>query len=580
MTSNSFSRSLLVALLPLMLGGIAPAQAKPAAPAQQPPSGYEKSLARYKELMSRLPFQYHTEGRDTLAQTRAPEAFRILAEEYTKTQDYTEYARYTLGTLFGRHFTKSEFVEGLDALRKVNSKPADAWLWIKALRIKVDAVGDAEAVEIAQTNKNVVHRASAIAAIGESRNGNLKAVVLPTCADFPKKEYERYMLLGAMSGALLDNKRRVNDADYRDALTAYIGLLADEIDLPHTAKIQMARHLQLILGGPSLYINQQPWLDILKSGDVKVQSKPTHTVVAPRFFGIETEGERFCYVIDMSDSMLSPISPSAKPQEAGGPVTGPRQAPAKKKKRELLDENDLPWDKIKNRWDLARENLKIALMRLTPDKHFAVVWFGDTSGTLDSCKGMIKATKGNVDRVCAELDSIKPTDPGPPENGHPQKQGWGPDKKVLRGNTNMHSGLRRAFGLAGRGFVDQMAYVDPEALTEGCDTIFLLSDGAPTTDDFEIADKDYGEGTPVESYETGKVAQRTPRMWYPGPYAHDDWLIEDVRRMNAFRRIRIHCVGLGEANESLLKSLAAIGNGEWQIFGKPKNEPADSDGKK
>ena len=579
MTSNSFSWSLLVALLPLTLGGTAAAQAKPAAPAPEGPPGFAEKLARYKECLSRLPFQYHTSGRERLAESRAAEAFRILSEDYTKPHDYPEYSRYTLGSLFGRHFTKSDFVEGLDALRKANNKPADAWLWIKALRIKVDAVGDAETTEIAQADKNVVHRACAIAAIGESKNGNLKAVVLPTCADFPKKEYERYMLLGAMSGALLENKRRVNDADYRDALTAYIGLLADEIDLPHTAKIQMARHLQLILGGPALFINQQPWLDILKGGDVKVQSKPTHTVVAPRFFGIETEGERFCYVIDMSDSMLQVISPSAKPQETG-PVTGPRQAPTKKKKRELLDESDLPWDKINNRWDLARENLKIALMRLTPDKHFAVVAFGDTSETLESCKGMIKATKGNVDRVCAELDSIKPTPPPPPENGHPQRKGWGPEGKVLKGNTNMHSGLRRAFGLAGRGFVDEVAYVDPEALTEGCDTIFLLSDGAPTMDDFYIADKDYGEGNVVEDQETATPAQRTPRLWYPGPYAHDDWLVEDVRRMNAFRRIRIHCVGLGEANESLLKKLAEIGNGEWQIFGKAKNEPAGSGGKK
>jgi len=344
--------------------------------------------------------------------------------------------------------------------------------------------------------------------------------------------------------------------------------------------VQVARHLQAILGGPALFINQQPWLDLLKGGDVKPPQKG-HSVVAPRFFGIETEGERFCYVIDMSDSMLMEISPSAKPPEAGGVVTGPRQLP-KKKKRELLDESDLPWDKIKNRWDLAREHLKISLLRLTPDKHFAIVWFGDESGTLDSCKGMIKATKGNVDRVVAELDSIKPTDPPVPQPGqnfHVRK-GVGPDKKVLRGNTNMHSGLRRAFGLAGRGFVDEFAYVDPEALTEGCDTIYLLSDGAPNMDDFYIEDKDYGEGQALEDYETGTPGKRQPRMWVPGPYAHDEWLVEDTRRMNAFRRIRLHCIGLGEANESLLSKLADIGRGECFIFGKKKAEAADGGSKK
>lgn len=40
--------------------------------------------------------------------------------------------------------------------------------------------------------------------------------------------------------------------------------------------------------------------------------------------------------------------------------------------------------------------------------------------------------------------------------------------------------------------------------------------------------------------------------------------------MNAFRRIRLHCVGLGEANEALLNSLADIGNGEVFIVGRKK----------
>ncbi|HEX6813403.1 MAG TPA: hypothetical protein VF384_17425 [Planctomycetota bacterium] len=575
-------RTLLVALLPLTLVDIALAQEKkPGAPAPAPDNPrYAEALARYKDCITRIPFRYHTDGRERLAETREMEAFRILSQDYVKSDDYPEYTRYTLGSLFGRHFTKSEFVDGLDALRKANDKPVDTWMWVKALKCKIDAVGDAEAIEIAQTDKNVLHRAAAIAAIGESRNGNLKAVILPICADFPKKEYERYMLLGAMSGALIENKRRVNDEEYREALTAYIGLLGEEVDLPHTAKVQMARHLHLIVGGPALFINQQPWLDLLKGGDVKAPQKG-HTVVAPRFFGVETEGERFCYVIDMSDSMLMPISPGARPPEPSGPVTGPRQPP-KKKKRELLDEEDLPWDKIKNRWDLAREHLKISLWRLTPDKHFAVVWFGDESGTLDSCKGMIKATKGNVDRVVAELDSIKPIKPeeAPAREGHTKRKGVGPEGKVLRGNTNMHSGVKRAFGLAGKGFVEEFAYVDPEALTEGCDTIFLLSDGAPTMDDFYVSDKDYGEGNVVEDQETATPAQRTPRLWYPGPYAQDDWLVEDVRRMNAFRRIRLHTIGLGEANDALMSRLAEIGRGEYCPVGKKKAEAADGGSKK
>jgi hypothetical protein len=329
----------------------------------------------------------------------------------------------------------------------------------------------------------------------------------------------------------------------------------------------MARHLQWILKGPALFVNQEPWLELLERGEVK-KPAPTHTVVAPRFFGVETEGERFCYVVDMSDSMCKPISPSSKPQT--GPITGPKV----KKKRELMDETDLPWHKINTRWDLAREQLRISLLRLTPDKHFSVVWFGTESGTLDSCKGMVKATKANVDRVIAELDSIKAK---MPDQLTGEEKVVSPDGK-LRGRTNMHSGLRRAYGLAGRGFVESVAYVDPEALTEGCDTIFLLSDGAPSFDDFEGIDKDYGEGQVVVDQEYDAPANRTPQLKYPGPYVDPQWLAADVERMNAFRRIRLHCIGLGEANMELLRRLAEMGHGEVFAVGDKKTDAAKPEG--
>lgn len=539
--------------------------AKPA-PAENPP-GFDAALARYKECKARIPFRHHTEGRQRLAETRTMPALALLSNDYATTKVYPEETRYMLASLFGKNFDNGEFVDSLVALRTANQKPVDTWLWVHALRIQTDRVGDTEVIALAQEGKSVLQRAAAIAAVGASRLANLKAVIVPTCVNFPKKEAERMLLLGAMSGALWDNRSRVNDTEYRDALTAYIGLLGDDVGLSHTAKVQMARHLQWILKGPALFVNQEPWLELMQRGEVKAP-KPSHTVVAPRFFGVETEGERFCYVVDMSDSMCRPISPSSKPQT--GPVTGPKV----KKKRELMDESDLPWHKINTRWDLAREQLRISLLRLTPDKHFSIVWFGTESGTLDSCKGMIKATKGNVDRVIAELDSIQAK---MPEKLSPDERVVSPDGK-LRGKTNMHSGLRRAYGLAGRGFVDTVAYVDPEALTEGCDTIFLLSDGAPSFDDYEAVDKDYGEGNVVVDQEYGAGAARTPQLRYPGPYVQDEWLVEDVKRMNAFRRIRLHCIGLGEANMDLLRRLSEMGHGEVFAVGDKKKEEAKGAG--
>jgi hypothetical protein len=525
------------------------------------PTAFDRALARYKECKARIPFRHHTEGRERLAETRDPAALALLTNDYATTKVYADETRYMLAAMFGRYFDRAEFVDALRVLRQQNQKPVDTWLWVNALRVEADFANMADVVRIAQDSKNALHRAAAIAAIGMSRSGEVKTVLVPTCVSFPPKdkEAERMVLLGAMSGALFENKSRVNDPAYRDALKAYISLLADDVGLSHTAKVQMARHLQWILKGPAMFVNQEPWLELLERGDVK-RPNPTHTVVAPRFFGVETEGERFCYVVDMSDSMCKPISPSSKPPTA--PLTGPKV----KKKRELMDESDLPWNKINTRWDLAREQLRISLLRLTPDKHFSVVWFGTESGTLDSCKGMVKATRGNVDRVIAELDSIKAK---MPEDLTNEEKVVSPDGK-LRGKTNMHSGLRRAYGLAGRGFVEAIAYVDPEALTEGCDTIFLLSDGAPSFDDYEAVDKDYNEGKVVVDQEYSAGAPRTPQLRYPGPYVQEEWLVEDVKRMNAFRRIRLHCIGLGEANMGLLRRLADMGHGEVFAFGDKK----------
>lgn len=512
---------------------------------------YDEALARYKECIVRLPLVYQTEGRQKLADTRKQEALQILVEDYAKARLNPEYSRYTLATMFGKNFSNAESVPVFDALRKANSKPVDMWLWVNTLRIQADRQDDTELQNIIASDKNATHRAAAILALGHSRNGNLKQALLTTCVDFPKKESERNILIGAMSGAIFENKSRVNDEDFREGLKAYISLLAPELGLSHTIKVQMARHLQWILKGPALFEDPQSWLDLLQRGDVK-KTTDNRTTAQQRFFGIETDGERFCYVVDMSDSMCKDISPSSRPT---GPITGKKQ---KKPKGVLPDESDLPWAKIKTRWDLAREQLRISLQRLPADKYFSIVWFGTESGTLDATKGMVKATKGNIDRALAELDSIQTGKPDPVKS---------PDG-VLRGSTNLHSGLRRAFGLHDKGFVDTLAYVDPDALTEGCDTIFLLSDGEPSWDDFHVEDRDYGEGTPVVDAEYGAAAGRTPRMVYWGPYNQPDWLLEDFQRMNAFRRIRLHCIGLGEANMSLLNKLAELGHGEVYVVGK------------
>lgn len=526
--------------------------------AQTGGSNYDQALARYKELVARKPFRHHFEGRDMLARTGTPEALAILVEDFNKPQNFRDQARYHIASLFGSNFDDDASASVLQKLRIANPKPADIWLWVNSLRVETARIGSSETLQILTDDKSIYHKAAALVALSARGKDELWDGIYHICINFPAKEADRYLVLGAMSGAVLKNKAKVRSERARAGMTAYISLLADAVKLEHTAKIQMARHLQLALNGPGLLIQPEPWLLLLQQDAPKKPSGGGNTVTQPRFFGIETEGERFCYVVDMSDSMLQEISPSVKPK---GPVTGPK----KKQKGELLEEGDLPWHQIKTRFDLAREHLKLSLMRLPDDKYFSIVWFGDKSGTLPSCPGLIKATKSNVTKVCKDLDAVEIG-----EKSLPAKP-FG----VLRGDTNLQSGLRRAFALSGKGFVETDAFIDPGPLTEGCDTIFLLSDGAPSTDDFVTLDKDYGEDQVVLDRESGAAATRTPELWYSGPYVDPQNLVPEVERMNTFRRVRIHGIGIGEADENLLRRLADIGNGQVYMVGKEqKQEPA------
>ena len=542
-------------LLLLATNGIAIAQDE---------SGYAAALARYQECITRLPFRFHVEGREKIGETREVAALSQLSTDYAKSKAYPEYARYTIAEILARNYKSDEFFASMAQLRAKNDDLIDTWLWVRTLTNEIDSKGDVEAVTIARESKQAHLRAAAIAALGASKDGDLKAAILANCIDFPRKESDRMLVLGAMTGALYEKKGRVNDEGYREALKSYISLLGNDVKLNHTAKVQMARHLQLILNGPAKFTDPEPWLELLSRGDVKKPAS-SGTSAQPRFFGIETEGERFCYVVDMSDSMLKEIVPSARPT---GPITGPKKK--KDKKSMVLDESDLPWHSIVTRWDLAREQLRISLSRLSNDKYFSIVWFGSDAGTLAATDGMVKATSANIKKAMAELDAIQAA---------PNQDG----KMALRGETSLHFGLQIAFGLTKRGTSPEPAYVDAKPLTEGCDTIFLLSDGAPNWDGFDVRDKNYGEGQTYKDVEAGIQAAGTPFLNYSGPYSAfptvtgsgrpgkiDCWLIRDIERLNAFRRITLHCVGLGEANELLLNNLAPLGNGEVFIVRKKK----------
>ena len=52
------------------------------------------------------------------------------------------------------------------------------------------------------------------------------------------------------------------------------------------------------------------------------------------------------------------------------------------------------------------------------------------------------------------------------------------------------------------------------------------------------------------------------RMHYSGPYRRWELLLDDVRRMNLFREVELHCVAIGEVRMGFVEELAWIGMGK------------------
>lgn len=517
-----------------------------AAPLVATQDEFAAAKARYEEYLRRLPFIMQTRGRENLAKTRDARALEILATSYARPTEPREMVRYLLAGICARNFGGDESVDRWIAWRNAHTDPSDAYLWYRALFVEGRNRGPESLAAIATDPQyHTFMRAAALRALADVRSPMVTDLIQGLCLDLPKKPNERAVLVGAIGHALLAQKAALGDENYQKAAEAYALLLDDEHKLAPVSKLTVARYLGRCLGIDQLYLESGVWILKIKAKGAVAdapRSSGGDTVVKPSFFGLEADGTNLVYVIDMSDSMCKPIDHNLKPK---GPVTG--GAPKKRKKGDIPTVDDIPWDRVNNRFDLAREHLKISLQRLDKDKSFAVVYFGDVAGLLDSTPGMVEATPQNVQKVIKELDAIRP---GPPIAERPDG--------VLRGKTNLHGGLRRAFQVRGRGLAPEEEYIDADAMLEGADTIFLLSDGDPTWDDWDCHDVNYRED-PIGDPESGIAQPDAPNLHYFGPFVDRTRLVEDVQRMNLFRSVEIHCIAIGEVDVSMLQEISRIG---------------------
>ncbi|MEZ5978117.1 MAG: hypothetical protein R3F34_07870 [Planctomycetota bacterium] len=513
---------------------------------------FERAKAQYEDYLSRIPLIMHTRGRVKFAQTRDPRALDVLANSYERPEEPKEQVRYLIAGICATYFNTEEFVQRWDDWRLANDKEADAYLWYRALTFVGRFRGPDELMAvITDTRADAVLRGAALRALADARSPSVLQAIQSLCLELPRKDEEKAVLVGEMGAALFSQKAAMGDDDFQTTAEAYAHLLDPENKLPDVAALNLARYLGQTFSSQQLYLESAPWINKIRSrGESGGPPRPNsggNTVTRPSFFGLEATGKRIVYVIDMSDSMCKPIDIEIKPKR--GPTTGDDPKPKKKKKDEIPTVDDIPWERVNNRFDLAREHLKISLQRLDKDKEFAVVYFGDVAGLIDSTPGMTEASKNNVQKVIKELDAIAP---GPPTTERPDG--------TLRGKTNLHGGLRRAFQVRGKGLAESEEYIDPKAMLEGADTIFVLSDGDPTWDDWDARDKNYGED-PIGDPESRVAQPDADQLHYFGPYVRREHLLDDLARLNLFRHVEIHCVGIGEADMRFLDDIAKLGLG-------------------
>jgi len=214
---------------------------------------------------------------------------------------------------------------------------------------------------------------------------------------------------------------------------------------------------------------------------------------AGTYFGIQQDGNDILYVFDASLSMRRPGDGSGGRRGGGGGRGGFRPDP-----------------NVESRWDLCRKELHRALDKLTRQKTFNLVGFADRLQVFSP--KMLRATPKNIARAHQWIDKVR-----------------------LEFQTNIHDALELAFYIAGRGAKDRYYPVV-------VDTIFFLSDGAPTkpinadgrVDGPGVGGRGGGAGPGTGAGGGGRIQRDNIGQ-----------ILAAVRRWNPLGRIVIHTIGLG-----------------------------------
>lgn len=529
---------------------------------------YEKELAKYRAGLLDNALTRRTQARARLATTQDERALRVLANDYGKPEAPKAQVRYLIAHIASRFFEAARHVGPFQEWLDRYTQPEDAWLWFhgRALHAKHASRDELIAPPVGDGKLSVYLRAASIEAVASQRRADAAGLIADRLDALGKtKGLERGVILGSLASVALSLKEHLTKEGVVPVLVRLINQIDDK-RTPDWAALVIARRFAALLDMPDVTLQTTLLVSVLE-GRSRPKSADDDRYAQPATFGgIKASGRRICYVIDCSDSMLTPLTGEEKESLRRPAITGGDEHDEK----EPSIEDQLDWKRIETRFDLAREYLKVSLLALTKKQSFAIVCFGTEAGILEGTKGMRPATTGSVRNALKRLRQLK-AGPATETRVH----------GTLMGDTNFQAAFMNAFGVVRKGMATGPGYVDPKGFTEGCDTIFFLSDGRPTADNWPGEGPMGGPGGHRDR-ETGKRIEPgargggTGKTMHAGPYADGGFYLDgEIQRMNLLRKAEIHCIGIGEAQKWQLQAIAKVGLGKVRMVGSEDEDEDD-----
>ncbi len=454
--------------------------------------------------------KFRIEGAKRLAAENTKKSVEAIVHALALEQD--GFAGREMGHCF-KDVTEPEALLAAEKLIANPKKPGDffAAVWaLGGMAAGATATGDGIVQNaLKKTHASEVSlRACALEAIGESARTEALQWLMPLLADIAPgvdkaNTFETLSLLCAARklGLLLPEDKR------KPLLEALILVLDRSSD--DRVDYFAAYALGKLTGKPS-YTDANWWRNYLLNGET-ASDETGKTIARPTFFNAVAVGTRVVFVIDISGSMEWPADMDFRKN----PVTGKGAA------------NGPDYSHVKTKLDLAKVELIWTLAKLPEDMQFNIIVYESAHRFLDEkVEGLVPAKPENKTRFSNLVRALVP-----------------------KGGTNIHGSLLRALRMTKKKPVEGDPSLDKKAMLEGVDTIFFLTDGSPSWSD--------------DSTETGEIDPKWGAIGN-GRYVKADVILADIARVNTFRKVVIHTIGVGKDHDKkMMEDLAAQNHGEY-----------------